>query len=544
MSVLILFWLSQENHAKAFASTVKPIPGRFASTGQDSLQRKKSPVQSIRPSETQKLSFDSDVSAESFVAEVHRRQLENMTKPLEAEILPRRLSKNRFCAALPGHHSKLPSLDRKILSMALPSMLQMAVVPLVAAVDTYWAGRSLNALALAGQSAANQVFFTFYFLVASLPTLTAPMIAKAVGSGKSQEAKQRICESLFLSNISGCIVTLFLASCPQVALRMVLQNDAPAMLYATPYLRLRALGAVPALVAATGFAAYRGMLDTIPPLKVSLATNFLNLILNPLFAPRLGLLGVAAAKIASESTSGLTYLILLLRKKLASVRRLWTPPSLKSLIPLVKGGLFVLIRQVALNVGMVMVARRAQALDPATGFSAAAYEIVMQLYNIGVFCHLAMQGTAAALVPSVKAQKGSLCARTVADRLFVWNTIVGIGLGLLQWFTLPLTIPMFTSIPEVQQAVRIPALISSIVLAVNGVVFAGEGILMGLGHFRDLMWITVGVIASQACCLSIAMFTKSLVGIFASLLVFKSLSAVFVLTHHLRFSDLARIKAD
>jgi len=60
---------------------------------------------------------------------------------------------------------------------------------------------------------------------------------------------------------------------PTVGLSLILPDAAPALDYARPYLRFRALSMVPALVGATGFAAFRGSLDTVTPLKVSLFTK-------------------------------------------------------------------------------------------------------------------------------------------------------------------------------------------------------------------------------------------------------------------------------
>ena len=49
------------------------------------------------------------------------------------------------------------TLDKRILVLALPAILNMAIIPLVGAADTFWVGRMKNALSLAGQGAANQV---------------------------------------------------------------------------------------------------------------------------------------------------------------------------------------------------------------------------------------------------------------------------------------------------------------------------------------------------------------------------------------------------
>ena len=49
------------------------------------------------------------------------------------------------------------ALDRRILALAVPAILNFAILPLVGAVDTFFVGRMKEALALAGQSASNQV---------------------------------------------------------------------------------------------------------------------------------------------------------------------------------------------------------------------------------------------------------------------------------------------------------------------------------------------------------------------------------------------------
>lgn len=243
------------------------------------------------------------------------------------------------------------NVDDLILKTTLPSMINLAVVPIVNSVDTFWVGRLGLALALAGQSAANQASFTIFFMIAFLPNITAPLVAKAVastkaGSGNNEEAQDRVCESLWLCNFLGIIGTAILVAFPkQVLGGLVLDPAAPAMKYAAPYLRWRALGMVPSLLSATGTAAYRGMLNTITPLKVSLVTNAINLVLDPLLifglgggGAAVGFVGAAMATAVSETVGGLIYLRLLFRRKLVTKSKLWRPPPLKAIIPLLQGG--------------------------------------------------------------------------------------------------------------------------------------------------------------------------------------------------------------
>ena len=106
--------------------------------------------------------------------------------------------------------------------MALPSMANLAVIPVVGAVDTFWIGRMGDALALAGQGAANQCFYSTFFLIAFIPTITAPLVAKAAGSGDLEAARARVCEAIFLASALGFLGMLMLVGRPQLVLGCVL----------------------------------------------------------------------------------------------------------------------------------------------------------------------------------------------------------------------------------------------------------------------------------------------------------------------------------
>ena len=104
---------------------------------------------------------------------------------------------------------------------------------------------------------------------------------------------------------------------------------------------------IAALFSATGFAAYRGLLDTVTPLRVSLATNALNLLADPILMfglpirglrAGLGVSGAALATAFAEFASGLVYLKLLLRRGLVTWGGLFRVPSWDRLAPLLMGG--------------------------------------------------------------------------------------------------------------------------------------------------------------------------------------------------------------
>lgn len=229
---------------------------------------------------------------------------------------------------------------------------------------------------------------------------------------------------------------------------------------------------------------------------------------------------------------------LLIRRKLVQLKRLLKPPSLKALIPLIQGGLAILLRQATLNVAFVCAARRAQALDP-SGVSAAAYGITMQIYSLGVVAHLGIQATAASMVSSARATRGDSAGRETADRIFGYGCLLGMVLAVGQYFLLPTITPLFSPLPEVIEAVKGPAAISSFIHLVNGLVFAGEGTLLGLGAFKDLAIITaMGVLCMISCLIS--PLGKSLNGILLSLAAFNLFQGLAVTLHHVRVSPLRR----
>lgn len=450
------------------------------------------------------------------------------------------------------------TLDGLVLKTCVPTVTNLMVVPLVNSVDTFWVGRLGLAMALAAQSAANQACFTLFFLIAFLPNMTAPLVASAVSSGDEDQARERVCESLFLCNVLGAAGTLALMIFPrQILTALLLPAGSPVLDYAAPYLRWRALGMVPSLIAASGSAAYRGLLDTVTPLKVSLMTNGVNLVLDPLliFGTKglgagglyrgFGFVGAAIATAVAEILGGATYIRLLLKRKLARWSMLLKPPPLKSVLPLLTGGASMLLRQLALNIGFLVATRRAQVLD-ASGVSGAAYGITMQIYSVGIIALVGMQNAAAALVPTFRGAKDvkdqskrDQNARDAADRLFGWSTLVGLGLGIGQVALLPVLVPLFSTLPEVQEAVKMPSLIAALIHVVNGPVLAGEGIMMGVGAYKELAIITMGYIVTMIGCLSFTPLGQRLDGIMWSILLSSIVQKVGVVAHHLKYGPLA-----
>ena len=71
-----------------------------------------------------------------------------------------------------GRWPSLDAVDARLIKIGLPCILNFAIVPLVGAVDLFWVNRMGNPLAVAGQSAANQVVNSAFWLFSFLPSGT------------------------------------------------------------------------------------------------------------------------------------------------------------------------------------------------------------------------------------------------------------------------------------------------------------------------------------------------------------------------------------
>lgn len=431
------------------------------------------------------------------------------------------------------------AFDRRVLTLALPAIVNFAILPLVGAVDTFWVGRMKNALALAGQSAANQVFSSTFWILSFLPSVVTPLVAKAVGSGDTASVKDRVGEAMVLGTIMGAIGCIFLSVLPGKALGMVLPFAAPAREFAEPYLFIRALTFLPALLSTVAFAVFRGSMDVTTPLLISLASNLVNLVLDPLliFNAGMGVSGAALATCVSEVCAFLLYYQQLYRKKLLSLSQFRKFPSLGVLKPMLLGGLGVQMRAVALNIAFLAVTRTTQALD-AKGTSAAAHAITIQLWQLGGVVLLAFSTVASIVVPSevAKAKKDGKSSaeayrssKVMADRLLTWGAVLGVVLGAVQLLCLPL-LKGFSPLPEVQEAARLPSIIGAMLQVINGVVFIGEGIQQGNQAFTSLAACTA--VATAGMLTSLRFFGTSLAGVWASFAVFNGIRLLGVLRHH------------
>ena len=106
---------------------------------------------------------------------------------------------------------------------------------------------------------------------------------------------------------------------------------------------------------------------------------------------------------------------------------------------------------------------------------------------------------------------------------------MGATLGILQVACLPL-LNVFSPLPEVQSAARLPSIIAAALQLINGVVFIGEGIQQGNQYFTQLA--AISAVAAGGMLLSLRMFGGTLAGVWGSFAVFNFIRLGGVLYHH------------
>ncbi len=210
--------------------------------------------------------------------------------------------------AVRGSHMNFTtgSLNRAILLLAIPMVLEMALESLFAVVDVFWVGQiGENAVATVGLT---ESMLTLVFAIAmGLSLSTTAMVARRIGEGDPKDAAVAGVQAIFL----GLILSVAIG--------------APCWIFASDLLRL--MGATPAIVAlgsnyarvalgGSGVvmmlflnnAIFRGAGDAAIAMRLLWLSNIINLALDPCLIFGLGpfhRFGVTGAALATFSGRGI-----------------------------------------------------------------------------------------------------------------------------------------------------------------------------------------------------------------------------------------------
>jgi putative MATE family efflux protein len=382
--------------------------------------------------------------------------------------------------------------DREVLTLALPALGALASEPLYVLVDTAIVGH-LGTTQLASLAIAATVLTTAFTVFNFLTFGTTAQVARLHGAGRERDAAALGSQALWLALAIGTflLVALVALAVPATAL---MGGEGEVADGAVLYLRIAALGAPFFMLATAGQGFLRGIGDLRTPLVILVVAHAVNAGLEVLFVYGFGwgLAGSAGGTVIAQAGMGLAFLEVQRRAGLE-------PPLLAKMRPLVRIGGEIAVRTTAL-LGSFLVASAVLArVGPA---SLAAHQIAFQLWVALALVLDALAIAAQVLVGRMLGAGDAAKARAAAGRVIFWSMVVGAGFGLVLFALADVVPRAFTGDERVVERAQEIWWLFAAMMPVNGLVFALDGILIGAGDTRYLMW---GMLAAAAVYVPVAL---------------------------------------
>jgi putative MATE family efflux protein len=414
--------------------------------------------------------------------------------------------------------------DREILRLAVPALGALAAEPLYVLVDTAIVGH-LGTTQLAALAIAATVMTTAFTVFNFLTYGTTARVARLHGAGQEQEAALLGSQAMWLALAVGAVLLALIAglAVPTVAL---MGGEGEVADGAVLYLRIAALGAPFFMLSTAGQGYLRGMSDLKTPLVILVVAHAVNVVLEVAFVYGFGwgLAGSAWGTVIAQAGMGAAFVRVQLKAG-------WQRPSATRIRSLMHIGTHIAVRTSALLASFLVASAVLARVGPA---SLGAHQIAFQLF---VFIALVLDAIAIAAQVMVGRMLGAADApgaRAAARRMIGWSVVAGtaFGAGLLAFADL---IPRaFTSDGDVLERASVIWPLFALMMPANGAVFALDGILIGAGDTRFLMW---GMLAAAAVYVPTALLALAegwgIVGVWCGLV---GLIAVRLLTCGARFA--------
>ena len=383
--------------------------------------------------------------------------------------------------------------DREIRRLAVPALGALAAEPLYVLVDTAIVGH-LGTTELAALALAAAVLSASFTVLNFLTYGTTAHVARLHGAARDADAAAVGAQALWLGAGVGAVLLALIAALAPTAVG-VMGGEGEVGEQAAVYLRISALAAPAFMLAAAGQGYLRGVGDLRTPLVILVAAHAVNVVLELLFVYGFGwgLAGSAWGTVIAQLGMGAAFVRVQLRAGG------WELPALARMRPLVRIGAEIAVRTGALLASfLVASAVLARIGSP----SLAAHQIAFQLF---VFLALLLDAIAIAaqvLVGRMLGAGDAAGARAAAQRMIGWSVVAGAAFGAVL-LALGDVIPRaFTGDEAVVERAQEVWPLFAAMMPLNGAVFALDGILIGAGDTRFLMW---GMLTAAAAYIPVAL---------------------------------------
>jgi len=221
--------------------------------------------------------------------------------------------------ALRGSHQDFTAgdLNRSILLLAIPMVLEMVLESLFAVVDVFWVGR-LGADAVATVGITETLLALVFAIGLGVALSTTAMVARRIGEKDPEDAAISAVQAIVL----GLLISLVLGVSAGIAAPRLLglMGASPAIVaVGSGYARVALGGCGAIIMLFLNNAIFRGAGDASIAMRLLWVSNILNLILDPCLIfglgpfPHLGVTGAATATLIGRSIGVLVQFWLLLR---------------------------------------------------------------------------------------------------------------------------------------------------------------------------------------------------------------------------------------
>jgi putative MATE family efflux protein len=402
--------------------------------------------------------------------------------------------------------------DGEILRLAIPALGALAAEPSYILVDTAIVGH-LGRPQLAALGIAATVLTALFAIFNFLQYGTTAQVGRASGAGQEEAARRLGAQALWLCLGVGLVLTAaVIALAPAIVTAM--GGDGETAGFAVTYLRIAALGLPFAFIAIGAQGYLRGVADLTTPLRVLIAGNVANAILEVLFVYGFGwgIEGSAWGTVIAQAGMGAAFVVLILRSAGGDLR-----PRLALMRRLIRVGRHIFVRTAALMAAFTLAGAIVTRFGDA---SIAAHQIAFQLW---LFLALVLDAVAIAgqvLVGRALGAGDQERAYEASARMIWLSVYAGVVFGAVLLAVADLLPQAFTSDELVLERVAAIWLLFALMQPLNGAVFALDGILIGAGDGPYLAWSMVAsFVASAAVALGAYTFDWGIAGVWAALVV-------------------------
>jgi len=355
--------------------------------------------------------------------------------------------------AIRGTHQDFTtgSLNRAILLLAIPMVLEMVLESLFAVVDVFWVSR-LGADAVATVGLTESLLSLVFAVGLGLSLSTTAMVARRIGekdpAGAAVAGVQAIAIGLATSAMIG-VPCLFYA--PHL---LKLMGASPAIVaVGGNYARIALGGSGAILLLFLNNAIFRGAGDAAIAMRLLWVSNIINLILDPCLIfgvgpfPKLGVTGAALATLTGRSI-GVLYQFYRLLRGTERIRILWRQVriNMRVLLRLLRVSLTGILQFAIAHTSWIGLVRIVSIFGSA---ALAGYTIAIRIVIFVILPSWGLSNAAATLVGQNLGAKQPERAETSVWRTGFYNMIFLGGIGLFFMVFAEPVVRLFTHDPLV-----------------------------------------------------------------------------------------------